>query len=244
MKKSILLTLVLASSAYASHFKPYNVRIINHSGGLVTVNSKKNISNLPSQLPNNSDFTVRVQDMNASACFTTGPEDQKTKQTIQFCAPKSIAKTLVLKAKTFEAAGFETKCDPFTIQIVNNSGGIATILKESNTSLAKNITIKQGGVVKPRVQAGASAQFRTGPEGNKRQFEITFYTKTGENPQVTLQQGGVFRGNASAQDIVIHSHNVRADNGNGKHKTVKYTKKAPVKSVKNQPKTKATSAKK
>lgn len=211
MKKIIILSTLAISSAYASHFKSYEVHVINHSGGIVTVTSKKNISNLPSKLTNNKDYTVRVMEMNAHASFLTGPEDQKTKQTIQFCMPKSGVKTVVLKAKSIEATGFETKCDPFGIQIVNKSGGIATVLKDSNTSLTKNIAIKPNAVVKPRVQPGASAQFRTGPEGDKRIFEIVFGTKTGDNPQVTLQKGGLFTGNASAEDIIIQSRSVRSD---------------------------------
>ena len=191
---------------HSRFFKQRKVTLVNKSGGIATVLSNRNIGNLYNrqQIQPNAEMDIIVKDIVASARFNVGPEDLKTDIKVDFCNCEPGAQ-LTLESKGFKASGFSTKCNPFSVLVVNNSGGNARVVKDFETSFNKNQKIADHNQVKATVRPGAWTAIEAGPENNKKCTKIMFGAKTGNNPTITLNQGGWMSKAVSARDLYIQT---------------------------------------
>lgn len=206
---ALLLTHVAVANRHSSHlFVPYKVTIANRSGGIAQVKFEKGIQSSMRRIENGKDITVTVRCNEARAKFVAGPEENKSTYTVQFCAPTAAGKMLVLNAKGYGAQGFETKCNPINVLVVNKSGGLATVQASKDTSLKTGTKIAEDKSVTAKVLPGAAMVVHAGPEGKKHDTEITFGHKTGiVTPEVTLLRVGVMTGSATARGVIITTKN-------------------------------------
>ncbi len=265
MKKLFVLLsfVVVTSSALArmsggEPFRPYRVIIRNHSGGQAKVEANRNIDDLRNNqiIENGADLTVNVKKNEASATFLAGAEG-KTKREInvKFCAPDpgNAAKILTLTAvgeKGFTPSGFQTKCEPFDIEIENQSGGLAKLSNLEDGLSVKDKSLKNKEVVKGRAMPGSRMLVSAGPEGNKRNTQVIFGVKTGSKPKVTLNDtsgfiASAFKSRASGQDVHIRSLGLQTERTFKKATNAQATQKKAAKQYLNKKaKKQATPAKK
>lgn len=187
-------------------FRPYNINIVNKSGGVATFLNGKDIAGMVKGSTINNSRTKRLQvnDMGARATFEVGPEEQKQKVNVSLFDVTGANPHVVLEPKSVKAFDVNTTHGKtYSVSIKNESGGVATITGCS----AKDMKIANGSSGQLNVHAGAMATVTAGREGRKNMYVIHFFEKTGEAPRVILGGGEFFSSGVKGRNVNIKVNN-------------------------------------
>ena len=187
---------LLASTAQADHcFTPYDVRIVNQSGGPAELKSSKNISGIrrEDEINNGTSQVVRVEDLGAQARFEFGPEKEEVTKSVPFYEKTGVVATVVLGSKgAISTSGFNTKAgEKYEVTIKNQSGGYVDVLQSCDVAFKGSIRDGETQVIK--VRAGSELVLKMGPKKAKKVYKITFSTPSStRQPVIVLQQPTFF----------------------------------------------------
>lgn len=208
-RTALLSGLLVCTQLVARHtecFQQYPVTLYNQSGGIATVAALDGIGNISrrSKIPKNGVAKLYVNKRGARLTIIAGPEDNKTKRTIQFYSPLRRFPSLTLMQKGDKAEGFSEKMITYSVKIENHSDGIARILETCDTS-ARTAAIPDDGSVNVTVKPAAQMVVEYGPEDDKTKTNVIFGEPTGTNPTLTLSERGWFSPGARGKDLKMHT---------------------------------------
>ncbi len=206
---ALALCLIVTGSQFAARsdcFQPYHAEISNKSGGLAIIQKTSNISGLSrrSEIENNTTVKVMVKKAGAELHVVSGPENDKTSHVVPFFCkePNTLTGHVTLNPKGVETRGFYTENKAYDVKIVNESGGILTILNTVATGI-KDHTLADGSSAMLTVRPGGSIDVHTGPENRKILHHIMFAEQTGANPTITFGSRGLIHSGIHSKDLVI-----------------------------------------
>lgn len=210
----LILSVLCSASIFADHrscFDPYQVTLINRSGGIADVTKTKGIrgASKKTELENNSSIKILIQKRGAEITVKAGPEDNKSSREIDFYSKdfRHYQPTVVLNQKGFSAEGFSQKPINFSVKIDNQSGGNARIIDTCDTS-GKGSSIADGKSTTIQVKPSSYIVVEAGPEKQKLQTKIVFAEQSGDQPLITLVKRGFMSRGIQSRNLKIQTQRV------------------------------------
>ena len=214
-KKVGLLSLVFTSiitSAPRDCFQPYQVNLINQSGGIAMVKKAKNIAGIAGgqELENNSSATMMIKKRGATLEVMAGEEDKKTEREITFFGkePGIFAAYVTINPKGVATSGFSTKDQSYNVRLVNQSGGTVQVFQECKGKVTSINRIGEGQSVNIAVRPGMFIDVQSGPENRKINYRLTFGDRTGDKPTINFVKRSFLNRGIQATDINVQTGRV------------------------------------
>jgi hypothetical protein len=212
--KALIAGLLCSTQIFASHsdcFRKYNVTLTNHSGGIADFKSTNGVrgASRKTELDKHQSLRLLITRRGAEVTVKAGPEGQKTSRKIKFYSKnyQNHNPSVTLNQKGFTAEGFSQKEVTFSVNIENQSGGIARIV-DSCDSTGKGTNIADGKSARITVKPSGYVVILAGAEKQKSQTKIVFADQSGDKPSVTLVKRGFFTRGIQSKDLEIQAQRV------------------------------------
>ncbi len=207
----LIAALLCTTQLFASRsdcFRNYNVTLTNHSGGVADFKSTKGVrgASRKTELENHQSLRLLITQRGAEITVKAGPEGQKSTRKVKFYSKnyKNHNPAVTLNPKNFSAEGFSQKEVTFSVNIENQSGGIARIV-DSCDSTGKGTSIADGKSTRITVKPSGYVVILSGPEKQKSKTKVIFADQSGDNPSVTLVKRGFFTRGIQSKDLEIQA---------------------------------------